>query len=313
MITTWMRKESTMTPHSPLTPSQSLRVRAAALWMGLMSAGYAGLSALYFYEDVLKHVGGEMMVDATGVGFHIEGTLWTYLSFTRPLMAALAVLMLGTSAVGLWRGRPRARILSLLTLWGLFLPQVLWYTEFLADWHGAQGIPSALGLALAMVAVPSALLMGRRLVRRFEGTDTLTGWATLTYGRARLLMAAVALAWLGFGATSFMDHAERLPSDLAWFGAFMGFVLSGLAVVGIVKLRAWALWVGVAATLFMALIPLASLWTEYVPNLGWHINATVDTLAGTPLQRALWTAVPLGVLWVLAGPFLHEFIRKLRD
>lgn len=296
-----------------LNQSQTVRVRLAALWMALMALGYGALSVLYFYLDFFAfwHEGSAMMLESAGLAVHIEGSLWTVLSFTRPLMAAASVVMLAISANALWRGRPRARVLSVVTLWGLVLPQTLWYTEFLADWHQGQGIGVALAAALVAVSVPTALMAGRRVMRQFEGRDTLSGWATLTYGRGRLLASAVTLGWLGFAATEFMDHAYRLPSDLAYFGALMAFALSAAAVAGIVNLRAWALWAGVAATLFMGLIPLAGLWTPYMPNIGWHINTAVAMLANHDLQCVGLALIPLSVLWLLAGPFLNSFIRKL--
>ncbi len=301
-----------MSTQEALSRPQSLRVRVAALGIGALSAAYAALSAAYFYEDFFRYAPSDLRVDPAGIGFHVSGMTWSYLGFFRIPMALLAVAMLAASAAALWRSRPRARILTLITLWGVLLPQVLWQTEFLADWHEGRGIPAALAAALALVLAPTLLLMGRGLARKFEGQDTLTGWATLSYGRARLLACAVGLAWLGFAATEFIDHANRLPSDLAIFGALMTLITSTAAVVGIVRLRAWALWAGVAATLFVALIPLAALWTPYQPNVGWHINEAFHALAGHDLQRATWTLAPLGLLWIIAGPFLHEFLRKLR-
>ncbi len=295
-----------------LSRPQTLRVRAAALWMGLLSACYGALCGLYFYHDVFVHWGERVTYDTAGVGFHIQGSLWTYLSWWRPGLALLAVGMLGASAVALWRGTPRARLLSLLTLWGVLLPQTAWFTEYLADWHEGKGIATAVAGAVSVAAVPTALLWGRNLLQRFEGRDMLTGWATLSYGRGRLLASAMVLSWMGFGAASFMDHAYRLPSDLAYFGALMTLGLSAVAVAGIMRLRAWALWVGVAATLTMALVPLAALWTPYEPNLGWHINSVVTSLAGSDLQRAMLALVPLSILWMLAGPFLQAFWSKAR-
>ena len=51
----------------------------------------------------------------------------------------------------------------------------------------------------------------------------------------------------------------------------------------------------------------------YEANIGWHINTVVGTVANSDLQRVGWCLVPLSLLWLFAGPFLNEFIRKLRE
>lgn len=304
-----------MTSKLPLTRGQSARVRLAALWMGLTAAGYAGLSAAYFHADFFSHIheNTPMILDSTGIGVHLAGSTWTMLSLFRVFGALLSVFLLGLSARNLWKRTPRARLLAVVTLWGVLLPQTLWYTEFLADWHQGQGMGTAALAALGAVAVPTALLFGRRLVRKFEGQDTLTGWATLSYGRGRLVAAAVALCWMAFAGASFIDHSLRLPSQIAYAGALVTVALASTAVLGIMKLRAWALWLGVGAALTLALVPLAALWTPYVPNIGWHLDVAVATVARTEVQRALWALLPLSAIWLIAGPFLGDFVRKLRQ
>ncbi len=302
------------TPPSSLTKTQSARVRLAAVWMGAMAVSYAGLSAAYFHADFFQFMSGcsPIMIDSTGIGVHLEGSVWSMLSLFRVFGAVLAVGLLGLSSVSLWRKTPRARILTMVTLWGVVLPQVVWYTEFLADWNNGRGIMTALATAVGVVAVPTLLLFGRRLVRKFEGQDVLTGWGTLTYGRGRLVAATIVLSWIAFAGASFIDHSSRLPSNVAYAGALATFVLASLSVVGMMKLRAWALWLGVASAVTLALVPLASLWTPYMPNMGWHIDTAYSALADKEALRALWALIPLSAVWLIAGPFLHDFVRKLR-
>ncbi len=303
----------------PTTPvfsrSQTLRVRLAAAWMGVLTVGYTLLTAGYFWSDVLRFVGADraMAVDSAGLAVHLEGNLWTVLSPWRVLLATLTAMLLGAGAVALWTRLPRARILAIIALWGLALPQVFWFTEYLLDWHDGNFLMVPVVAGLGAVAVPTALLFGRSLVRRFEGRDTLTGWATLSYGRARLVGSAIALSWVAYAGTQFMDQSYRLDSNLAWAGAFMAVVFGGLAVVGILRLRAWALWSGVIAALSLSLVPLAAVWTPYQPNVGYHLDGFVSGLASHPLQLIFWTLVPLVVVWIFAGPFLRDFIRKLRE
>ena len=53
-------------------------------------------------------------------------------------MLVLVVALLGVSALRLSRGQSGARALSLFTLWGVLLPQALWFTEFAVDWNNGQ-------------------------------------------------------------------------------------------------------------------------------------------------------------------------------
>jgi hypothetical protein len=297
------------------TPSQTLRVRLAALWMGVLTAAYAALTAGYFWADVLQFAGPDraLAIDSSGLAVHMEGNLWTVLSPWRVLLAMTTAVLLGGAAVALWNRMPRARILSIVALWGLVLPQVFWATEFLLDWHDGNYLMVPVVAGFAAVAVPTALLFGRSLVRRFEGTDTLTGWANLTYGRARLVGSAIALSWVGYAGTQFMDQSYRLDSNLAWAGAFMAVIFGGLAVAGILRLRAWALWSGVIAALSLSLVPLAAIWTPYQENVGYHLDWFASTLANSPIKLVFWILLPLVVVWVFAGPFLRDFVKKLRE
>lgn len=302
-------------PALPFTPSQSLRVRAAALWMGAFTAIYTVLTTGYFWFDVLQYVGPDRAIgiDSSGIAVHLEGNLWTVLSPWRVVLASLTALLLGASAVALWTRLPRARILAIVALWGLALPQVFWFTEYLLDWHGGNYIMVPVVAGLGAVVVPTVLLLGSSLVRRFEGQDTLTGWATLTYGRARLVGSAVALGWIGFAATAFMDQSQRLDSHLAWTGAFMAVIFGALAVMGILRLRAWSLWAGVISALSLSLVPLAAMWTPYQPNVGYHIDWVASTLANSPFKLVFWVLLPLVVVGIFAAPFLRDFFRKLRE
>ncbi len=303
-----------MTSQLSFNPSETARVHTASFWIGLMALAYAALSVAYFHTDFFQylHCGATTEIDQTGILVHVQGPIWSVLSLWRVLGATVAVGMLGASAVQLWKRAPRARVFALLSLWGIFLPQLFWYTEFSTDWHQGQYLTSIPLLAIGAVAIPTALLLGRGMVRKFEGRDTLTGWANLSYGRFRLLFSAIALSWLAFGAINYLDHSLRLPSSLAYSGAFMAVILSGVSVVGLLRLRSWALWVGVGAALALALVPLAALWTPYVPNYGSFLNETVQAVANNDLQRTMWALLPLSVIWLIAGPFLHAFLRKLK-
>lgn len=289
-----------MSTHS----SETVRTRLASLLMAAMAIGYSALTIFYFYEDFFQYLGGgaTTMTDRTGWLVEVDGMyLWSILSPWRLMLAALAVSLLGVSAHSLWHGRAKARSLSMITLWGVVLPQVLWYTEFVADWHSGNGMTEIVLIALAAVALPTALL-----VRRGQSlADWQTEWPT------RLLGLAIASAWIGFAATEFIDHAYVMNSCAAYTGALIAIPLAILAVRGIFQMRAWALWASVASALALAVVPLAASWTSYL-GTGGEIDTFHTVAAGSDLRIAVAMLIPLAAVWVMAAPYLHAFVRKLR-
>jgi hypothetical protein len=285
--------------------SRAERIRLAAVSLGVIAVGYIALSVFYFWEDFFKYVqiGGPVMTDRAGVAVPVDGSpyLWTILSPWRPALSALAVGLLGLSAVGLWRGRPRARVLALVTLWGVLLPQVLWYAEFVVDWHNGAGLTTVLVAAFAVVAVPTMLL--------FEGRETLSDWRPLGAGRARLLVAAIALGWLGHLATNFLDHSYRDQGWMAYGAAFLAVPLSALAIAGIINLRSWALWAGVGAALSLAMVPL-SFEPSWAYGGAGYLDTMVSATTGSELRQLATAIVPIAAIWALTAPFLHAFVRK---
>jgi hypothetical protein len=232
--------------------AQTERTRAAALTMGILAVAYSALSLFYFYEDFFRHLGsGSFLVDRSGIAVPVAGHsfAWTLLSPWRLVFASVAVALLAVSAQRLWRGRANARALSLLTLWGVVLPQVLWYTEFLVDWHGGQAIATALFAALAIVAMPTMLL--------YEGSETLGDWGSLVPGRGRLLASAIALGWVAMLGTELLDHSYQMPTWISFGAALASVGLAGAAISGILELRSWALWAGVGSALASGRVPVS--------------------------------------------------------
>lgn len=285
-------------------PCASTRTRVAALFMAAIAIGYSLLSVFYFYEDFFKYLGNgaAMTADRTGWLVSVDGVyLWTILSPWRLVGAALAVAMLGVSAAALWRGRPRARALSLITLWGVLFPQLLWYTEFAVDWHRGQGISEIVTIALLVAGLPT-LLLSRR-------DQPLVDWDCIS--PTRLFGLAVLCCWIGFAATEFIDHSYQMASWTGYLGALAAIPLAALAVKGIFHMRAWGLWAAVAAAVAVAMIPLAATHTGYMYT-GGYIDELRATVAGTDGRAALSMAIPLAAVWLLAAPYLHAFLRKLR-
>ena len=287
-----------------ITPAESARTRLAAILFACFAISYSALTVFYFYEDFFKYLGDGAITttDRTGWLVSVDGMyLWTILSPWRLLAASLAVAMLGVSAHALWNHRPNARAFSLLTIWGVVFPQFLWYTEFVADWHAGNGLTDIVLVALVIAAVPTALLMRER--------DGLVSWQT--EWPHRLLGLAIACAWIGFAATEFIDHAYVMDSCSAYMGALIAIPLAGLAVKGIFHMRAWALWAGLASAISLAAVPLAAASTRYM-GTGGHIDDFHAFAASSDLGIAVTMLVPVALVWVLAAPYLHAFVRKLR-
>jgi hypothetical protein len=277
------------------------RTRAAALALGAMAIAYFGLSVLYFWQDWFQylHADSPMLIGPAGVTIPATGCMSTILGPWRVPLALLAVVLLGVSGLKLWRGTARSRVLALVTLWGVVLPQVLWYTEFVVDWHTGQVFTVVLA-ALFAVAVPTALL--------FEGRNTFGAWGA-SAGRARLFFATVALGWIGFLATNLLDHSYQVESTTAYLGALLAIPLAAAAMIGILRLRSWALWAAVAAAGSLAIVPFALSDATYLRS-GGYIDSFVQsttTSTGATLFAAL---IPVAIVWLCVAPFLHAFIRK---
>lgn len=291
-------------PAHPTVPT-----RMAAILVAGLAAAYAALSAWYFHQDFFQYLtaGAFTLTDRSGWVVSVDGAyLWSVLSPWRLVGAGIAVIMLGASAAALWGNRPRARTMTLLTLWGVLLPQVFWYTEFVVDWHRGAHLFDVLVAGLAAAAVPTALLMTRGSAR----SGVLTDWNPAP-GRFRLLGLAIALCWIAFAASEFLDHSYQLESWAAYIGALVAIPMAALAVRGIYHLRAWSLWAGMLAAAGLALVPLAAAWSTYWPT-GGYIDQIRCMTAGSDLRVAFATLLPLAVVWALGAPYLHGFVRRLR-
>ncbi len=291
-------------PTSNPTASQT-RTRVAATVIAALAVAYAALSVWYFYEDFFKYmqVGSIMMVERSGWMVSVDYPyLWTVLSPWRIVGAILAVSLLAMSASALWSGRARARTLSLLSLWGVALPQVFWYTEFVIDWRGGAHLDTVLLVAAAAVLIPTALL--------YSGKNTLRDWNP-TAGALRLFAMAVALGWLAFAATEFLDHSYQVNSWAAYGGATAAVLLAGLAVRGIYHMRAWALWTGVVAAVALTIVPLMATINGFIPTRGYMDEIYMAT-TGCDARLALSMFIPVAIVWGLGAPYLHGFVRRLR-
>lgn len=281
------------------------RTALAAVVLALMAALYAGLSIFYFYEDFFKYIEPgytHYMTDRSGVAVHVSGYTWTVLSPLRLILAAATIFMLGLAAISLLRNYRFSKPLALTTLWGILVPQLFWYTEFVVDWHQGHGLMAVFAIALLVAAVPTALL--------YEGRRTLSDWSPRCAKPGRVLGAAITLGWLGFLATECLDHSYQLTSNAAYAGALVAAGLSAIAIYGLLRLRTWALPVSVGAALSFALVPLAFQWTQYRPS-GGYIDAAVTSTTGSAYASVMTAVLPVAVLYLVAGPYLKAFFKRL--
>jgi len=286
-------------------PNAITRARLAATTLGVFAASYAMLGAWYLYHDFFKFLGrgAPTVVDGAGYAVAVNCHLWTVLSPWRVVGILAAVVLLAVSARWLYRGRTGARALSLFTLWGVLLPQVLWYTEFVVDWRAGFGLTTTALLGVAVVLIPTMLL--------FEGKDTLADWRRISAGRLRLLLTAVAATWIAYGATQFLDHSYQLNSGVAYGSALLALGFGCLAAFGLMRLKVWGLFAAIAAAGSLAVVPLAFHGASYVMT-GGFIDSFVFTTSATLPQSIFSATVPLIVVYVCARPFLRSAMARLR-
>jgi hypothetical protein len=287
------------------SPGQLARTRAAATALAATAAAYTAVGLWYFYVDFFRFLGqgrpGAM--SEAGYGVLVDCHTVTLLGPWRPLLFVTAIGLLAWSAKRLWQNKEGGRALSLLTLWGVLLPQSFWFTEFSVDWFGGRGMYTALLAFVAVAAVPSMLL--------FEGRHTLVDWRRLSHGRGRLLGTAIVMSWLGFVATQYLDNSLRYESDAAYLAAVATIFISGLAVVGIFRLRVWGLALAVAGAVTAAVLPLSFLSIKYVGGHG-YIDSFIRDTTGSTLNAVGTALLPITALLMVSGPFLRVLARRLR-
>lgn len=294
-------------PIRPNTEPSMTRTKAAAATLALFSASYAVYGLWYLYHDFFKFLGRGMptVFDGSGYAVQVNCYMATVLSPWRVVGLLLAVALLGLSARQLLRQRPGARALSLFTLWGVLLPQLLWATEFMVDWNNGQDLVTTVLTGLTLVMIPTAFL--------FQGESTLGDWRRMSQSRARLLLTAIASAWVAFGATEFLDHSYQHESSLAYSGAMAAAILGGFGAMGLMRLRVWGLFAALVGAGCLAVVPLAinANFGQYLPS-GGYIDAFVVSTSACSLTATVSSLVPTVLIAGLAAPFLRSAIRRLK-
>lgn len=260
-------------------------------YLGLLCAGYAALTVWYFWVDYFSFAANAkvMLVDRAGfmVPTPFEG-VWTNLSPWRIVGAIAAVCLLASSATALAHGRPHARMLTAFTLWGVLLPQSLWFVELSIDWYGGAQIGFVFAAAIALVAWPTTQLV--RSLAPSKRVPTPGGLAT--FG------ASVLLAWIAFGATEFLDHSYQLLSDGTYIAALITVPLAVSAAAGALTHQLWSMPVGALAAVFGGLIPLGFATSPYLTT-GGVADEIVFAMAGTPANAVLIATLPMVLLaWI---------------
>ena len=281
---------------------RSDRRRLAALSMGSLALAYIALSVQYFYEDFFRFVTPDSPIYVTASGFAVQlnAEIATLLSPWRLLLAGITVGLLIASTRALWRGRPRARVLALLTLWGALFPQILWYAEFLVDWNAGQGLGVLAAAWTAVVVLPTIVLA--------NDWRSEPHWG-LRHERGRLMAMAISFAWLAFAATEILDHSWQIDSLLAYLAAGATVPLAAAAAAGMFHLKRWALGFGLAAAALIGIVPLATVSSSYVAT-GGYTDALHQVAAGSSCRAFLAGLVPLALVCAVASPYLRRYLRK---
>jgi len=287
------------------SPENRERTVLAAGVIALMAGLYSGLSIFYFYEDFFKFIEpgfNAFATDRSGVSVHIEGTLWSVLSPWRLVLTGATLLLLSMSAIRLMRGSRDGKALTMFTLWGVMLPQVFWWTEFVVDWHSGSGLVAIILAAPLIVMVPTALL--------YEGSKTLQSWSPRCASPGRVLGTAIALGWTGFFAMECLDHSYQMSGNASFAGALLALGFSALGAYGLLRFRAWALPVAAFAVFAFAFIPLGFESQAYLAS-GGYIDAFVTSSMGGCGAKLVTALVPAIAVYWIAGPYLRKFGRHL--
>lgn len=272
--------------------------------MTALSLAYPFAALWYFWHDWIKYAteAAHVWVGRWGVAVPVNDWMVTLLSPWRVALAAVTAKLLFSSANKLRKGEPNAKALSLLTLFGLVLPQSIWLFEFVNDWRGGEGLGTVAAVMAAIAAVPALLMsVGKK--------SALSQWGALDESmKGRVMGAAVGMGWLGMAAMSLVDHSYQVRGPTGAFGAAIAtMLLSVLSMVGLFKQKSWGLLTSIGAV-GAAGAGAVALSNAHIVEGGTAIDGAFATVADAPVLSA---AVPALVLLALLRPFFTGMAKKV--
>ncbi|HEY4121312.1 MAG TPA: hypothetical protein VGM56_25780, partial [Byssovorax sp.] len=276
----------------------------AAAAVTALAVAYPALTTWYFWADWFRFLdfGGPMTSTPAGllIPFGVDGYA-TVLSPWRIVAAGVTAFLLGRSARKLWRRESDGPALSLLTLWGVLLPQLFWYTEFSADWRSGRGLGTIVLAAFATVVLPTALLVRGK-------ASALGGWGKLAMAKGRLLAATAGLGWTALAAMTFLDHSDAFSNvGGAMMAGLATLPLAALGMVGLWRQRTWGLMAAGGAVAALGAMFFGMGDAAYAAS-----GRAMDWFAAAPaLHPGVLALAPMAVLTAILAPFVVGMARTV--
>lgn len=272
--------------------------------MTALSLAYPFAAFWYFWHDWIKYAreAARVWIGGWGVAVPVNEAMLTLLSPWRVVLAAVTAKLLFSSANKLRKGESNAKALSMLTLFGLLLPQSVWLFEFVNDWQAGEGL-GMVALVMATVAAVPALMMsvGKK--------GALSQWGGLDESmKARVMGSAVGMGWLGMAAMSLVDHSYQLRGTTGPFWAAIAtMLLAAVSMVGLFKQKTWGLLTSIGAV-GAAGAGAVALSNAHIIEGGTPIDTAFSAVADSPVLSA---AVPALVLFALLRPFFAGMAKQV--
>ncbi len=277
----------------------SMRRPSIAAAFALYALLYVVASCVFYWDGFFRYWSNGPEVWTTDVALPITGRPdhYSVVPFSRFVVFAATMGALVWCARAMFRGDPRARLVGFLLCFGWLAPQARYLAAYLHDFQ-SFGLASAWSAAAAMVIVPAALLSNPSVVKSFAPHEQKLAWASLPYGKGRLVGLGVALAWLFYGADLYLAAWPWIPSNAGLvFGVCSAF-LSITSFVGLVNLKTWAIFGALLSALFAG---------------GFLIAARAIGLENGAIEAGSWIAwgpsmllalVPVAIVSALTWPLL---------
>jgi hypothetical protein len=170
-------------------------------------------------------------------------------------------------------------------------------------------------LAAALVVVPAAALATPGIARAFEPHERALAWASLAWGRWRLVALGVLLAWMFYlgeiylAAWPWFGPWLRDAAPLGMIAGVSVVALAGASTVGLFRLRTWSIFGALACSVATA---CGALFARH----GGLDAGYVGGAAGYAMVESSWAIpvafAPLACLVALVWPILGAMSRHLR-
>ncbi len=288
----------------PTQNPRGKRVRRAigSASMTALSITYPFAALAYFWYDWGQYVrdAWRVLFGTWGIALPVGEWGFTVLSPWRVALAGLTSAMLLSAAKKLRRGASDAKSFSLLTLFGMLLPQWVWLAEFMNDWQGGQGLGTATAAMAGVTALPAVMMHTRS--EAAEPLGMLEG-----QHKTRVMAAAIGMGWLGMAAMSVIDHSYQLFGASIAPAAITTMLLAALSMVGLFRQKSWSLLTALGAA-GAAGATAVQVSNSAILGTGTAMDTAFATVAAAPIVSA---ALPALVLLAVLSPFYKGMFTHL--